>query len=55
MSGPQNGVGGADMPMDAETWSDAPHEPRFMQPAVDHATLDLYNPAQIDVIRRCGS
>ncbi|MFI9381610.1 MerR family transcriptional regulator [Kutzneria sp. NPDC052558] len=45
----------ADMPMDAETWADAPHGPRFMQQAVDHATLDLYNPAQIDVLRRCGS
>ncbi|QUQ71924.1 MerR family transcriptional regulator [Kutzneria sp. CA-103260] len=45
----------ADMPMDAETWADAPHGPRFMQRAVDHATLDLYNPAQIDVIRRCGN
>ena len=44
----------ADMPMDAETWSDAPHGPRFMQQAVDHATLDLYNPAQVDVIRRCA-
>jgi DNA-binding transcriptional MerR regulator len=45
----------ADMPMDAETWADAPHKPRFMQQAVDHATFDLYNEAQIDVIRRCGS
>lgn len=38
----------------AESRSDAPRGKRFADRAIDHAMADLYNPAQLDVLRRAG-
>ncbi|MDH6195543.1 hypothetical protein M2272_002183 [Mycobacterium frederiksbergense] len=38
----------------ASNESDAPRGKRFADKAIDDAMLDLYNPAQLDVLRRAG-
>ena len=37
-----------------EARSDAPRGARFAEKAIDAAMADLYNPAQLDVLRRAG-